>query len=379
LIALAALGWILAAAAVCGAAYCIIATVLFARFLARTPATSADFPGVTILKPLHGAPANLHAALTSFCGQDYPGPFQIILGVQDPADPAIAVVNRLKSEHPDLDIALVIDETLHGANRKISNLINMAPSARWELLVLSDADVEAPSDYLRSVVAELGAPGVGAVTCLYHGRGVKGLFSTLSAMGIDYRFAPSVVLGVELGMAHPCLGPSIALPASLLAAVGGFTAFSDCLADDYEIGRAVRRQGLSIVVPPGLVTHTCGEDSLAAFMDHEIRWARTVRRIDPRGYAGSGITHPLPLVLIAAAALGFSPVAIGLVFAILLVRVGSKFRIDAITRTSAGPWWLVPVSDVLSFVVFLASFLSNTVVWQGRRFRVGPDGILSNI
>jgi ceramide glucosyltransferase len=104
-----------------------------------------------------------------------------------------------------------------------------------------------------------------------------------------------------------------------------------------------------------------------------------VRRIDPRGYAGSGITHPLPLVLIAAAALGFSPVAIGLVFAILLVRVSSKFRIDAITRTSAGPWWLVPVSDVLSFVVFLASFLSNTVVWQGRRFRVGPDGILSNI
>lgn len=379
MIALTALGWILGGTALCGGVYCVIATALLGRFLARTPATRADFPGVTILKPLHGAPANLHAALTSFCRQDYPGDFQIILGVQDPADPAIAVVDKLKSEHPNLEIVLVIDETLHGANRKVSNLINMAPYARSELLVLSDADVEAPADYLRSVVAELGAPGVGAVTCLYHGRGVKGLFSTLSAMGIDYRFAPSVVLGVELGMAHPCLGPSIALPASLLEAIGGFSAFSDCLADDYEIGRAVRRQGLNIVIPPGRVTHTCGEDSLAAFMDHEIRWARTVRRIDPPGYAGSGITHPLPLALIAAAALGFSPISIGLVFAILVLRVGSKFRIDGITGTSAGPWWLVPASDMLSFIVFLASFLSNTVVWQGRRFRVGRDGVLSNL
>ena len=150
-------------------------------------------------------------------------------------------------------------------------------------------------------------------------------------------------------------------------------------ADKLEAPLAVRRRGLNIVIPPGLVTHTCGEDTLAALVDHEIRWARTVRRIDPPGYAGSGITHPLPLALIAAAALGFSPISISLVFAILVMRVGSKFRIDAITGSSAGPWWLVPASDMLSFIVFLASFLSNTVVWQGRRFRVGRDGVLSNL
>jgi ceramide glucosyltransferase len=364
---------------VAGGLYTILAAFLMGRFMSRPTNLRPASPSVTILKPLHGATPGLESALQSFCHQDYPGAVQIVLGIQDPADPAIEVAQRLQRAHPSIDIVLAVDPSLHGANRKVSNLINMAPRARWDVLVLSDADVVAPSDYLRSVVSELGGPDVGAVTCLYHGRGVKGLWSTLSAMGIDYRFAPSVVLGLSLGLAHPCLGPSIALSARVLGEIGGFARVSDCLADDYEIGRAVRQKGLKVVLAHKLVTHTCAEGSLKAFMEHEIRWARTVRRIDPAGYAGSGVTHPLPLAVLGGALLGFSPLSVGLIFAILLARIGAKFCIDAFTKTRAGPWWLVPASDMLSFTVFLASFLSNTVVWQGRRFRVGRDGALSNL
>jgi ceramide glucosyltransferase len=376
---IAAPGWIVEAAALCGAFYCLAATVVLGRFMARAPARRAEFPNVTILKPLHGAPGNLEAAVETFFLQDYPGSVQIILGVQHPDDPAIAVAERLKRRHPDVETLIVVDPTPHGVNRKVSNLINMTAQARWDILVLSDADVEVSRDYLQSVVAALGAPGVGLVTNVYHGRGVKGLWSTFSAMGIDYRFAPSVTVGLRLGLAHPCLGPSIAISASVLTRIGGFAAIADCLADDYEIGRAVRELGLKIALPPKLVTHTCAEDSLAAFMTHEIRWARTVRRIDPGGYAGSAVTHPLSLAILGAVMLGFPPVSLCLIFAILLVRIGSKLRIDSITGASAGPWWLVPPSDVLSFVVFLASFLSNTVVWHGRRYSVGRDGALTDL
>jgi len=376
---IAAIGWTLCALSLAGGLLTTLAAVLLGRFMGKPTNLRPGAPAVTILKPLSGATSGLGVALESFCQQDYPGVVQIVLGVQDPADPAIEVVERLRLGHPDLDIVLVVDETLHGANRKVSNLINMARRARWDVLVLSDADVVASRDYLRCLVSELGGPGVGAVTCLYHGRGVKGLWSTLSAMGIDYRFAPSVVLGLGLGLARPCLGPSIALAASLLERIGGFARFSDCLADDYEIGRAVRQQGLGVVLAHKLVTHTCAEDSFQAFMDHEIRWARTVRLIDPVGYSGSGITHPLPLALLGAAMLGFQPACLGLIFAILVARIGSKSHIDAAMRTRAGPWWLVPASDLLAFIVFIASFLSNVVVWGGRRFRVGRDGALSNL
>ena len=52
-------------------------------------------PPVTILKPLHGDEPMLEAALESFCTQDYDR-FQIVFGVQDPADPALHVVRRLQ-------------------------------------------------------------------------------------------------------------------------------------------------------------------------------------------------------------------------------------------------------------------------------------------
>ena len=65
-------------------------------------------------------------ALATLCRQDYPD-LQIVFGVQDAADPAIAVVRRLQARFPHVHIALVIDPTLHGRNRKVSNLINMMP------------------------------------------------------------------------------------------------------------------------------------------------------------------------------------------------------------------------------------------------------------
>jgi len=376
---LAALGWVSRALAVAGAVYGLAAAALVGRFMARRPAAAATFPSVTILKPLHGAAPGLEAALESFCAQDYPAAVQIVLGVRDAADPAAAIARRLAETHAGLDIVLVVDETEHGQNRKVSNLINMVPHARGEIIVLSDADIEVGPDYLRTVIGELAAPGVGAVTCLYRGRGDGGFWSRLSAMGIDYRFLPSAVLASSLGLAHPCFGSTIALGRPLLATIGGFAAFADCLADDFEIGAAVRRAGLEVAIPPIAVIHACAEGDFRALIDHEIRWARTVRRIDPAGYAGSGVTHALPLALVGAALLGFTPASLGLIFAILLVRIALKARVDAAVGGRAGPWWLLPASDVLSFAVFLISFAGDTVVWQGRRFRVGRDGVLSKV
>jgi ceramide glucosyltransferase len=186
------------------------------------------------------------------------------------------------------------------------------------------------------------------------------------------------VLGKTLGMAEPCFGSTIALTANTLQRIGGFRAIADHLADDYEIGRAVRALGLSIAIPPMTVSHRCLEASLGALVDHELRWGRTVRQIDPGGYAGSLITYPLPLALIAGALLGFSPPALGLIFAAFGVRIACKVYIDTATGARAGRWWLIPARDILSFGVFISSFTVNTVGWQGRRFRVGRDGVLSH-
>ena len=376
IVLLHAIGYGLCALAVCGGLYSLLAAGLVARFMARPRPVGAAFPPVSLIKPLHGAPAGLAGALESFCRQDYPGAVQMVFGVQDDRDPAIAVVRDLQRRHPSLDIDLVIDSRLHGTNRKVSNLINIAARARHEVLVLSDADIHVGPRYLRDVAGALGGAGVGAASCLYVGAGGADRWSTLSAMAIDYQFLPSVALGRALGMARPCFGSTIAMTASVLREIGGFEAFADRLADDYEIGRAVRARGYAVAVPPLAVSHLCTEASAGELIGHELRWNRTVRQIDPAGYVGSAITHPLPLAAIGAALLGLPPWALVLIFTIVGARIAAKFIVDAATGARAGPWWLIPARDVLSFGVFLASFTVNTVGWQGHRFRVERDGVL---
>ena len=372
---IAVLGWSVSLLAICGDVYMALAAVLIPRFMAKTAPLGSDIPAVSVIKPLHHNREGLEACLESFCHQDYPAAVQFVFGVEQADDPAIEVVRRLQRRHPALDIALVINPLQHGANRKVSNLINIIAKARHGVLVLSDSDIQVERRYLREVVAQLGQPGIGAVTCLYVGYG-GGLWSTLSAMAINYQFLPSVILGRFLGLAQPCFGSTIAIEAKVLAEIGGFEACADHLADDYEIGRATRARGYKIAMPAMAVSHHCALTGPGDLIGHELRWGRVVRLIDRAGFAGSLVTHSLSLALIAGALLSFSPFSIGLILATFALRIGIKLQVDAATGTRAGSWWLIPVRDVISFCVFLASFTVNTVQWQGRRFHVGHGGVL---
>src|SRR3978361_1101742 len=118
-----------------GLAEAMVALWLVASFARKPVNQPFTRPPVTVLKPLHGDEPLLEAALTTLCRQDYPV-FQIVFGVQDVADSAVAVVHRLQARFPGLDIALVVDPTLHGRNRKVGNLINMMARARHDVLVI---------------------------------------------------------------------------------------------------------------------------------------------------------------------------------------------------------------------------------------------------
>lgn len=371
------LGWTMVGLSLVGVVYLLLAALATRAALGRAkPISCGPPPDITIVKPLNGASPGLRDILEGFCQQDYSGKIQIVFGVHDAADPAIAIVRELQTAHPDLAIDLVIDARIHGANRKSTNLINIADSTRHKLLILSDADIIVDRAYVRTVAAALSEPDVGMATCLYVGKGGGGLWSRLSAMGINYRFMPSAILGKAAGLAEPSFGATIAIRAEVLARVGGFAAFADHLADDYEIGRAVRDLGLKIAIPPMTVSHVCDEGSARELIRRELRWGRTVRQIDPLGYAGSFITYPLALILIAAALLGPTPIMLGLVGSVMAVRIAFKLAIDAATGARAGAWWLIPISDVLSFGLFVASFAINRVGWHGTRFRVSREGSL---
>ncbi|RAI36505.1 bacteriohopanetetrol glucosamine biosynthesis glycosyltransferase HpnI, partial [Rhodoplanes roseus] len=330
-------------------------------------------PGVSVLKPLHGAPPGLLDDLATVCRQTYPGPLQIVCGVADAADPAVAVVERLIAAHPGVRIDLVVDPTLHGTNRKVSNLVNMAKVIRHPVVVLSDADIRLREHDLARVVAALAEPGVGAVTCLYGGQGAVGVWSDAVALGLVSHFLPNAVTGLEIGRAQPCFGALIALRGETLAAIGGFRAFADTLADDYAIGAAVRARGEVVAVPAFAVLHRCDEASVSAVWNHELRWARTVMSLDPRGWLGSAVTHPLAFALLAFCFGGGRP-ALGLALAAILCRICLALRTGVAFALPVPALPLVPLRDLLTFAVFVASFLGRGVTWKDQDYRMRADG-----
>ncbi|MFE1602491.1 bacteriohopanetetrol glucosamine biosynthesis glycosyltransferase HpnI [Methylobacterium sp. ID0610] len=367
--------------AVVGCAYALVAAWLAGR-TARRPAPAlpagAGRPSVTLLKPLCGAEPNLYENLTTFCRQDYAGPIQVIFGVQTVADPAIAVVERLKAAHPALRIDLVVDSRQHGSNRKVSNLINMASLIAHEIVVLADSDMVVAPDYLERLVAELAQPGVAGVTCLYHGvPAYKTVWAQLSTLAIDTQFLPNVLVGTGLRLAEPCFGSTIAFRAEQLAAIGGFERVKDDLADDYALGAALRGSGGGIVAIPNFtIGHTCVDTSLSDLWRHETRWNRTIRNVDPAGYAGSLITHAFPLALIGALMPDTSPEGLAIAALALTCRIVQCLRIERAFGLEPHPYWLLPIRDLVSFAGFAWCFVSGAVTWKGHDYRVVADGTL---
>lgn len=370
-----ALGAACLTVAVLGLVYLAMGIVFIRRLGATARAAEAIALPVTILKPLYGVEPGLFENLASFCRQDYGAPVQIICGVQSATDPAIAIVRRLQESFADRAIELVVDPSPHGANRKVANLINMAPGIRHELVLLADGDMRVGPDYLARIAAEFASPGTGAVTCLYYGIETGSLWSRLSALAIDTHFLVSVAVGMGLGLAKPCFGSTIALRRETLDAIGGFAALADELADDYALGAAIRRLGLRVAVPAFAIGHVCAERSLSDLVAQELRWTRTIRQIDPAGHAGSAIAHPLAFALAAAILLpGYLTLVV--LAAALLLRIGVCLAVERCFGLRPHPYWLVPARDLMSFGLFVASFVGRGVRWRGHSYNVTPGGVL---
>jgi ceramide glucosyltransferase len=370
-------GAALLALSAAGAGYAAVASWATRRFLRRPLTPVQDASSVTILRPMKGAEPQFDANLESLVAQDYPGVVQIILGADSAQDPAYVAAARLKAVHPDRDIVLVADATQHGTNRKLSNLINMSARATGDILVISDSDVRLPQAGLSAFVGALQQPGVGLVYGLYRGRPAGNLWSRLAALDINARFAANVVVGQALG-AHPVLGPTMAVRAATLQAAGGFEGLKDVLADDFELGRMVRGQGLSIACPPLLIDHVFPERTLGELWRHELRWARTIRLLNPGGYIGSVVTYSLPLGITGVLLTGLSAWAVEVLAVVALMRMLECWEQCRALKADKSAIWLFPLRDLLAFAVFLAAFFGDGVEWRGNRLRVKADGAMAS-
>jgi ceramide glucosyltransferase len=356
--------------------YLGVAVLRTHRFARRPAPRLVAGPPVTILKPVCGDEPSLYENLKSFCDQEYPA-FQVVFGVRHPSDPAVAVVERILQEHPERDIRLVVNDRVWGGNYKASNLANMYEAAKHDLLVVADSDMRVDPSYLASIVGPVLDPAVGAVTCLYSGRPGRGVWSALGAMFVNEWFIPAALVARAGNVVPLCFGSTMALRRDVLEAIGGFAALADHLADDYVLGALVKARGLRIELSSYVVENVITEPSLSALFLHELRWARTVRSVQPLGYSLSFVTYTLPVSFLYLVLSAGSPLA-GAVFAAAAALRLVAHAVSRRTLGVKGPWrpWLVPARDALCAAVWAASFFGRTVRWRGQEISVRPGGRL---
>jgi ceramide glucosyltransferase len=354
------------------------AIVGMARFRPRPTNETAGLSAATVLKPICGLDAGLYENLCSFCRQDYPE-FQIVFGVRDAQDPAVAIIERVIAEHPERDLCLVVNPRIVGSNYKVSNLINMLVRAKHPLIVVADSDMRVRPDYLASVIAPFADAKVGAVTCLYRGLADQNWVSQLSAMHINEGFLPSVLVALSLGKLDFCFGATMAVRRTTLERIGGFEAIANQLADDHLLGTLVSRQGEDVRLAPYLVDNIIRERDVFAVLHHELRWARTLLTLAPVGYSLSFVTHPMTLALIGVPLAWISGLANWPAYTLLAVALVLRLLLHYVSRerlglaTPATPA-LTLLRELLSFGVWAGSFLGRSVSWREQNFSVDRDG-----
>lgn len=342
-----------------------------------------DFtPPVSILKPVKGADGGSFENFASFCRQDYPQ-FQIVFAAASPTDPAIPVIERLMACFPDVDVALVVDGAIHGANYKVCNLMHAQEKAKYPLLIVCDSDIRVRDGYLREVCAPFADPQVGLVTSLYRSSGVQGVGCAIEALGFSCELVPNVMTALKLEGLSFALGASIALRRTALEGIGGFQALVDYLADDYQLGNMIHRAGYRLALSPFFVeSATSGSETISEVLVRQLRWGRTMRVSRPGGYLASGITLPFPGALLALAVSGFSRPGVAAAALLYLARgaVALIYSRAYVKDRLLPRWlWLLPIRDALSFGVWALSLIGNRVFWRGHLFSLSKGGKIVEI
>ena len=295
-----------------------------------------------------------------------------------------------------------------GANAKVSKLVELERSAKHEILIISDADVRVPGDFIANLIVplqELGrsrreeAPSslpspptfnlrasnpCGLVNCFYRLANPSTLAMQWEAVAINADFWSQVLQAKSLKPIDFALGAVMATRKKQLAEIGGFTALADCLADDYQLGNRIAKKGYNLAI--STVPVECWSEPMdwADVWKHQLRWARTIRVCRPVPYFFSILSNPTlwPLLWFVA-----KPSAISLAFALtcFLLRIVSASHLQRRLFQSSirnhqspitAPLWMPLLKDLLQTAIWLLAFVGNRIEWRGQRMRLRRDGTL---
>ena len=374
----------IAIVAVGGCAYYVIVVAAAQRFVARRrgrqPPNSVSIP-FSVLKPLAGCEPELAENLQSFFALDY-GDYEILFAARDKDDPALVSAEALCRRRPTPPSKVLVAGEPPCPNLKVHSLAVMTRSSTGDVLVISDSDIRADSSLIADLATEFRDPRVGVVTCPYRAAAGRSAWSRLEAVGMNTEFWSGVLAAQLLTPMDFAVGPTMAIRRSCLEALGGWDAFRDFLAEDFQLGRRARLAGYDVRLGTHVVEHRIGSQGLTTNFRHRLRWRRSTRRSRPVGYWGEVFANPLPWALVLPVAASGAAWSWWLLGTCAVLRLLAAIAVGRYALQNTGflrHCWLVPIQDTLSLAVWVAGLFGKRVTWRDRTYELTRDGRLRPI
>jgi len=349
-------------------------------FRRRAPRYAPDrkfTPRVSILKPIRGLDPDAYENFASFCRQDYPE-YELLFCVGADDDLVIPVLQKLVADFPERRIRVLFGSGGRGSNDKVVKLARLVSEAQHEIIVINDSDVRVQPDYLRTIVAPLANPKVGAVTCFYVPTEEKTLAESLQTIGMASDFYAGILVARQLDGVKFALGPTIATTRARLAGFGGYGAIENRPADDLLVGRLIAEQGYEVELLPYTISTVADYGSMRDLLHKRLRWIVVMRHLRPWGHLGLLLTQGLPWSLAAIAIAPSAGVALGYLGTYLVLRFAMTWTVGIWGLKHQSLWkklWLIPMWDAVAFLIWLTSFARNSIRWRDGEYYI-RDGRL---
>lgn len=345
-------------------------------FLRKRPELQEDnIPPVSVLKPLRGVDHGLEANLESLFQQDYPN-FELLFGIEGEEDPAVAVVRKLMDRYSQVQSRLIIHQGGRGFNPKVSNIRAILETGSHDILVINDSNIAVPTDYLSRMVPHLLAENVGLVTSLFVGSGEKNIPALLENMHLNGPVLNSLAVYETLMNEVLVVGKSNMFRRSVFDSLGGFESLAYVQAEDYFMGKMMKRAGYDVAFCTQLVHNINQHNTFRGLWGRYLRWAIARSHSVPQLYPFEVLINPFFLAIVGP--FFGVPLVWTLPWMLLLLwsRDVSQWYVLRGTHNLLWVALLTPFREVLLSVVWLCAPFWNIISWRGHQFHVGEGAHL---
>ncbi|VTZ48998.1 Ceramide glucosyltransferase [Methylocella tundrae] len=330
-------------------------------------------PGVSIVRPVCGLDNFCDETLGSSFSLDYPV-YELIFCVARANDPVVPLVRRLIAANPAIPAKLIIGDEKVSQNPKLNNCVRGWDAAAHEWIILADANVLMPKDYVQRMLASFG-PTTGLVCSMPLGSRPQNLWAELECAFLNSFEARWQYAGETLGGGF-AQGKNMLWRRDVMEAGGGIRALAAEIAEDAASTKLVRRQGLIVNLVDSPFEQPLGFRGLRDVWMRQVRWARMRRKTFPLFYAPEIFAGSALLLLVAA----YAAYAVGGSIAAALIAVSLAWYVpEALLARSVG-WhfsWRMPfmfiLRDLMLPVIYVDAWFVDNFVWRGNEMSVREE------